>query len=375
MFRKKCISEEKGSTTLGVSALAASAVVLGGSVAAPAEVQEIIYQAVGIDVFDDVDAFFPQVGHTLVYDGTQWVSQKVNINNLTDVEASLVPFAQDVLVWDGEKWVNGEAPAPSFASLKDVSVLTPQKGDTVVWDGTRWVGQMGGMVGELVIWSSNSIPDGWLVADGRAASRTTYADLFAAIGTTYGAGDGTTTFNLPDFRGNIAVGRDAGDADFNTVGEVGGEKNVTLTVAQLPSHSHTQQAHSHGGSAAAAGAHTHTGSTDSGIGHTHSGSWTDSATHSHNFSTRNGVQSKYDTPSNVRGVPGNNSSSGGGTHAHSISTSITGAHTHTFTSSTAGEHTHTVTAQSATAVNNNTGGGEAHNNMMPYSVMNYIIKY
>lgn len=88
-------------------------------------------------------------------------------------------------------------------------------------------------------------PDGFLLEDGSAVSRTTYADLFAAIGTTYGAGDGSTTFNLPDSRGRTVVGRDASDSDFNSVGEKQGSKTDVQTTAQLPTHTHIQNSHSH----------------------------------------------------------------------------------------------------------------------------------
>lgn len=87
-------------------------------------------------------------------------------------------------------------------------------------------------------WSS--APSGYLVEDGSAVSRTTYADLFAAIGTTYGAGDGSTTFNLPDSRGRTAVNQNPADAEFNTMGEKYGEKTHIMTIAEMPSHSHAE---------------------------------------------------------------------------------------------------------------------------------------
>ena len=60
--------------------------------------------------------------------------------------------------------------------------------------------------GFVAAWPGNTPPDGWLVCNGSAVSRTTYADLFAAIGTTFGAGDGSTTFKLPDYRGDFLRG-------------------------------------------------------------------------------------------------------------------------------------------------------------------------
>jgi microcystin-dependent protein len=73
---------------------------------------------------------------------------------------------------------------------------------------------------------------------GQAVSRTTYSGLFALLGTSYGAGDGTTTFNIPDYRGRTLVGHDASQTEFDVLGEAGGAKTHTLTTAEMPSHSH-----------------------------------------------------------------------------------------------------------------------------------------
>ena len=90
------------------------------------------------------------------------------------------------------------------------------------------------------MFGGSTAPTGYLMCDGSAVSRTTYADLFKAIGTTYGTGDGSTTFNVPNLKGKVPVGRDSGDTSFDTLGETGGAKTVTLTSAQsgLPSHTH-----------------------------------------------------------------------------------------------------------------------------------------
>lgn len=98
---------------------------------------------------------------------------------------------------------------------------------------------VGGLpAGSIIAWSTNTPPANWLIADGSAVSRSTYSSLFAAIGTQYGVGNGTTTFNLPDLRGRIPVGRDGSQTEFDVLGETGGAKTHALTVSEMPSHSH-----------------------------------------------------------------------------------------------------------------------------------------
>ena len=92
-------------------------------------------------------------------------------------------------------------------------------------------------IGTIVPFGSDTFPENWLLCDGSAVSRTTYQDLFNIIGTTYGAGDGFTTFNLPDLRGRVSVGKSS-DTEFDTLGETGGEKKHTLTIDEMPSHTH-----------------------------------------------------------------------------------------------------------------------------------------
>lgn len=99
---------------------------------------------------------------------------------------------------------------------------------------------------KLTGYDPSSPPEGWLPCDGEAVSRTTYAALFAKIGTAFGVGDGSTTFNVPDFRGNVPVGFDSADSDYDTVGKTVGEKEHTLVEAEIPAHDH-----------GASGTHTH----------------------------------------------------------------------------------------------------------------------
>ena len=94
-------------------------------------------------------------------------------------------------------------------------------------------------IGAIIPYTSDTIPTNWLLCDGSEISRTEYSDLFNVIGTTYGKGDGFTTFNLPDYTDRVPVGKDENDTDFNTLGKTGGEKTHTLTIQEMPSHSHT----------------------------------------------------------------------------------------------------------------------------------------
>ena len=87
--------------------------------------------------------------------------------------------------------------------------------------------------------SATDIPVNWRICDGSEVSRTTYSKLFRVIGTSYGEGDGETTFNLPDKRGKVSVGLDTLQDEFNAIGKKGGKKEVTLKVEELPTHNHT----------------------------------------------------------------------------------------------------------------------------------------
>lgn len=97
--------------------------------------------------------------------------------------------------------------------------------------------------GFVYSFAGSKAPAGFLLCDGVAYSRTAYSELFAAIGITYGAGDGSTTFNVPNYAGRVLVGS-GGDY---TLGATGGEATHTLTVAEMPSHSHTMESRTQAG--------------------------------------------------------------------------------------------------------------------------------
>jgi len=104
------------------------------------------------------------------------------------------------------------------------------------------------LTGEVRAYAGTSAPTGWLLCDGSIVSRTTYATLFGVIGTLYGAGDGATTFALPDFRGRIIVGAGTGTGlTPRTLGNTGGAETAALAVTNLPAHDHpvTDPGHAH----------------------------------------------------------------------------------------------------------------------------------
>lgn len=100
----------------------------------------------------------------------------------------------------------------------------------------------GGPIGSVMMFAGSTAPTNYLFCRGQAVSRSTYATLFALVGTTYGSGDGSTTFNLPNLQTRVVAGLDASgspEAEFDTLGETGGAKTHTLTVSELPAHDHT----------------------------------------------------------------------------------------------------------------------------------------
>lgn len=218
-----------------------------------------------------------------------------------------------------------------------------------------------------------SAPTGWLLCDGSAVSRSTYSALFAVLGTTYGTGDGSTTFNVPNMKGRVPVGLDSTQTEFDVRGETGGAKTHTLSTTEMPSHTHAQTGHAHGGGshAHAGPSHTHT------INHGHSASQGSAGGHDHQVLTK---INSTGAGSTGRLMAGNTSGTdswivtpaGQGTHDHSVSV---GSYSGNSGSDGSGSTTSSgITTDTQTPTIAAAGSGGAHNNLQPYLVLNYIIK-
>lgn len=140
----------------------------------------------------------------------------------------------------------------------------------------------------ISMYGGTSAPTGWLLCNGAAVSRSTYADLFAVVGTTYGAGDGSSTFNLPDLRDRFAVG----SGTTYSAGATGGAATHTLSTAEMPAHTHTAT------------------STDS--GHTHNFAVGNNADIDNDVGTSSGSGSTDTTASGTANITTTIASTGGG---------------------------------------------------------------
>lgn len=135
-------------------------------------------------------------------------------------------------------WANILAANPASMSEAEAKAGTATTARTLAAARLKVAAAVHGTpTGMVAPFAGSSAPDYWLMCDGAAVSRTTYEDLFATIGTTYGEGDGSTTFNVPDLRGRMAVGYDSAQTEFAELGKTGGSKTRTLSTGNIPNDS------------------------------------------------------------------------------------------------------------------------------------------
>jgi len=198
-------------------------------------------------------------------------------------------------------------------------------------------------VGAIKPWAKATAPVGYVLCDGSAISRTTYADLFAVISTTYGTGNGSTTFNVPNLQGKTPQGYDGNT--YNLAG-TGGANTVTVAVTnnQAATNSLTNNQ-----AVTVTGSISNTSLTEAQL-----------ASHAHNYQRKQTPGSIRDTQGGEnqfgQGATANAGSGTGHTHAHTLAGSLTG---------------------SVTATTSLTGAVTASgtNSFSPYVVVNYIIKH
>jgi microcystin-dependent protein len=253
--------------------------------------------------------------------------------------------------------------------------------------GSQVAAILASITGQIIMWGGSVVPSGYLACDGSAVSRATYSNLFGIIGTVWGVGDGSTTFNVPDLRGRSPLGAGPSDA----LGATGGARTVTLATAEIPAHTHTitDTGHNH-----TQNAHSHT-LTDPGHAHL----ITDPG-HTH---TQNAHNHTLNDPGHTHTVFGSDQNTTGGSpfspfeaytnqnRQNASGSAVTGislqAATATNISNSTGisinSNTTGITEAAATATNNsattgisvnNAGGGGAHNNLHPYAAVSFLIK-
>lgn len=194
--------------------------------------------------------------------------------------------------------------------------------------------------GAVLSFAGAAAPAGYLLCDGAAVSRTTYAALYEALGggwSPYGQGDGTTTFNVPNLKGRMPVGRDAAQSEFSAVGQTGGAKTHALSASEMPSHNHSFSA--------------------------------TTSSNSHSHGTGNSVYNNFMITDRA-GIFSPRAAASSDGSASVPAYGGNGVQTVTSRGTTANDsHSHSVSGTTGSA-----GSGGAHNNLQPYVALNFIIK-
>lgn len=235
-------------------------------------------------------------------------------------------------------------------------------------------------VGTIMPFVGSSAPTGWLMCDGSEYSSATYPKLSALCGTKFSTSPqdpaaSAGNFRVPNLKGRVIAGFDSSQTEFDTLGEKGGAKNVTLTVSNLPAHDHSVPNHTHTGSGTVT-ISSATGSHDHGL----SGTFTSASNgdHAHLY-----TDTTHDAGTNFTRT-GTSSGATQNTTGTIKTTTTAGAHTHTVTLSgntgaATDNHSHTGTVNltfnsSGATTTGSSGSGSAVTTMSPYLTLNHIIR-
>lgn len=203
-----------------------------------------LHQSGDDTIYADLDVSALTAPRTASFPDTDCVflceSAVQNISNKDITDPSNTVRATELALNDSTSVDISASGAPSAGQ-----VLTATSASTAAWVGPPVP------TGTVLDYAGTTEPDGWLFCYGQEINRTTFAALFAVVGTTYGAGDGSTTFNLPDLRGRAIAGKDdmggvsanrltgtSGGVNGDGLGNSGGSQQHTLTTGQMPSHQH-----------------------------------------------------------------------------------------------------------------------------------------
>ena len=270
---------------------------------------------------------------------TATIYNSTTIGNTTAAGTGVaIPNGKTMTIWsDGTNFTQQNTALRDVDLLGSPTAPTPAAGNnSTLVATTAFVQTNGTPTGGLMLWPTASPPANWLICNGSAVSRATYATLFAVVGTTFGVGDGSTTFNLPNYTDRMPIGAGSSYA----VNAQGGAASTTLTTTQLPAHTHSASSSSSSSFSGSAGT---TSAVD--LNHTHS--------YNLGFITGGGPFAQV-TLNNAGPV---------NTSAASIDLN----HSHTFTP--AGS----VSTSTSTSIGS-TGSGAAFTNLPPYLGIYFIIK-